>query len=125
MEEAAVLLTPNFRAYEPAINTISTGEEMLRNWKLVNQSLVHQRFDLKRTATFSIFGEIDRDRYVYIKGDWITSESLSRKQRIIPFEMIMRLNQSKISHLLFCISDSKAFNKLSSVQYARLLSRSC
>lgn len=124
-EEAVALLSPDFRAHEPAKNTVFTGEELLNNWRSASRCLVHHRFDLKRTATFSVFGEIDRDKYIYIKGDWVTSKNLSHEQKIIPFEMIFRLNQHKMAHLLFCFDESKAFDKLSSVQHARLLSRSC
>lgn len=124
-EKAHSLLTPDFKAHEPALNTILNADELLYKWEANRQLVAHQQFELVKTATFSVFGDIDRDKYVYIKANYTTLASSSQLPKTIPFEMIARIEEDRIAHMLFCFGFNKAFDKLSSVQHARSLAHAC
>lgn len=125
LEKAQSLLTPNFKAHEPALNTILTADELLYEWEVNRQLVAHQRFEIKKTATFSVFGDIDRDKYIYIKADYHTVANNEQLQKTVLFEMIARIEEDRIAHLLFSFGFNKAFDKLSSVQHARSLAHAC
>lgn len=124
-EKANLLLGADFKANEPAHNRILTAEELLYSWEADRQLAVHQHFELKKTAIFSVFGDIDRDKYVYIKADWHSLKSGSQQTTTVPLEMIVRIDEGRIAHLLYCFGSNKAFDKLSSVQHARSLAHPC
>jgi limonene-1,2-epoxide hydrolase len=124
-DRVRMMVTPDFRAHEPALNKTSTVEEMIYHWKMNQQLFVSQRFEIKKTATFSVFGDIDRDKYVYIKAHCHTIRIGTQQSKTIPFEMIARLDENRIAHILFCFGNNKAFEKLSSVQHARSLAHVC
>ncbi len=124
-DKVRLLLSPEFRAHEPALNRVSTAEEMIYNWKMNQQLFLRQRFEIKKTATFSVFGDIDRDKYVYIKADCLITKIGTQQQKALPFELIARLEENQIAHILFCFGNNKAFERLSSVQHARSLAHAC
>ncbi|TDB68967.1 hypothetical protein [Arundinibacter roseus] len=120
-EAVKALLSPEFRAHEPAENKISTADELLFDWERTRSQYVHQRFDVRHSAVFSVFGDIDRDKYVYVQADCLRLKSNNRLLKSTPFELIARLEGNRISHALFCFGRSRAFDSLSSVQHARSL----
>jgi hypothetical protein len=120
-DRARLMLTPDFKAHEPALNKISTADEMIYTWDLDRQLIAQRRFEIKKTALFGVFGDIDQDKYVYIRADCHILRFCSNQQKTIPFEMIARIEDNRIAHLLFCFGINKAFEKLSSVQHARSL----